>query len=54
MIDNAYLQGSSLIIINQTVTILDQFANVIIHEDVTTALPIIKKTLQILSGGHHV
>ncbi|HAX70259.1 MAG: hypothetical protein DPW18_00145 [Chloroflexi bacterium] len=54
MIDNAYLQGSSLIIINQTVTILDQVANVVIHEDVTTALPIIKKTLQILSGGHHV
>lgn len=54
MIDSAYLQGSSLIIINQTHTVLDQVADVVIHEDVTTALPAIKETLQKISGGHHV
>ncbi|HMM97392.1 MAG TPA: NAD-dependent protein deacylase [Anaerolineales bacterium] len=46
LVDAAYWQGSKLILINRTPTLLDNVAEVIIHADVVTALPAIVKALQ--------
>ena len=46
LIDNAYLRGLKLVIVNQTPTLLDQVADVIIHTDVATVLPAIVKAFQ--------
>ncbi|RJP53002.1 MAG: NAD-dependent protein deacylase [Anaerolineaceae bacterium] len=54
LVDRAYLQGSKLIIINQTPTLLDHVADVVVHDDVVKVLPAIKATLQKLKEGPHV
>lgn len=54
LVDSAYLQGSKLIIVNQTPTLLDNVAEVIIHADVATVLPAIKDALQKLKGDNDV
>ena len=46
LVDNAYLRGLKLVIVNQTSTLLDQVADVIIHADVATVLPAIVKAFQ--------
>lgn len=53
LIDSAYLQGANLIIVNQTPTLLDQVASVVIREDVTIALPAIKSALETRKGDPH-
>ncbi|NOH00523.1 MAG: hypothetical protein HND47_00395 [Chloroflexi bacterium] len=46
LVDNAYLRGLNLVIVNQSPTLLDQVADVIIHADVATVLPAIVKAFQ--------
>jgi NAD-dependent deacetylase len=46
LVDTAYLRGLKLIIVNQTPTLLDQVADVIIHADVATILPAINEALR--------
>ena len=46
LVDSAYLQGSKLILVNQTPTLLDQVAEVIIHEDVAIVLPKVNEALR--------
>jgi len=45
LMDVAYLQGSKLIIVNQTPTIMDASAEAVIHMDVVVALPAIAEIL---------
>ena len=46
LVDASYLQGSKLILVNRTPTLVDNVAEVIIHADVVIALPAIVKALQ--------
>lgn len=45
LMDIAYLQGSKLVIFNLTPTLMDAFAEAVIHMDVTAALPAIAEIL---------
>lgn len=46
LVDSAYLQGSKLIILNRTPTLMDASAEVVIHMDVAAALPAIAEILR--------
>ena len=46
LVETAYLQGSKLIIINQTPTLMDASAEVVIYMDVAVALPAIADILR--------
>jgi len=46
LVDSAYLQGSKLILVNQTPTLLDNVAEIVIRDDVSIALPAVVKVLQ--------
>jgi len=46
LVDASYLQGSKLILVNQTPTLLDNVAEIVIRDDVSIALPAVVKVLQ--------